>query len=251
MITDPNGMWKDEGDGNWTAEKGDSWWKLHKQSGMSWEETMDYAKKYNADKGRDNWKSVRVGDQVSVPRSEKESSSASGGGENASASTSTSNYLPTPISSSGETANPAQTINNVNSIINVFLTSAQATLQTTRIGSNLSFVIANNKLALNGVTNGLKFAPYIGLGVTTLTGSYLSKTINPTTGRPYQSWLETGFDSGASAATIVIAAKYGGWFGAGAAMLYIGGKEGIKANVRTVRKHPDRFLPASVHCFTR
>jgi RHS repeat-associated protein len=75
MITDPNGMWKDEGDGNWTAEKGDSWWKLHKQSGMSWEETMDYAKKYNADKGRDNWKSVRVGDQVSIPGSEVESSS--------------------------------------------------------------------------------------------------------------------------------------------------------------------------------
>ncbi len=66
MITDPNGMWKDEGDGNWTAEQGDSWWKLHKQSGMTWKETMAYAQKYNADKGRDNWKSVRVGDKVTV-----------------------------------------------------------------------------------------------------------------------------------------------------------------------------------------
>jgi hypothetical protein len=66
MITDPNGMWKDEGDGKWTAEKGDSWWSLHKQSGMTWKETMAYAKKYNAGKGRDNWKTVRVGDKVTV-----------------------------------------------------------------------------------------------------------------------------------------------------------------------------------------
>jgi hypothetical protein len=80
MITDPNGMWKDEGDGNWTAEKGDSWWKLHKQSGMSWEETMDFAKKYNADKDRDNWKSVRVGDQVSLPGSGSNSNESSNSG---------------------------------------------------------------------------------------------------------------------------------------------------------------------------
>ena len=72
MITDPNGMWKDEGDGKWTAEKGDSWWSLHKQSGMTWKETMAYAKKYNAGKGRDNWKTVREGDAIDL----------SGGNEN-------------------------------------------------------------------------------------------------------------------------------------------------------------------------
>jgi len=139
MITDPNGMWKDEGDGNWTAEKGDSWWKLHKQSGMSWEETMDFAKKYNADKGRDNWKSVRVGDQVSIPGSGEESSSSSAGGENASASTSTSNYLPTPTSSSG-TVKPVSVIGVLGDLA---LDFASAGLQELGMSENAAEITTN------------------------------------------------------------------------------------------------------------
>lgn len=100
MITDPNGMWEDEGNGNWKAEKGDSWWKLHKQSGMSWKETMDFAKKYNADKGRDNWKSVRVGDKVSIPGNSSENSSST---STSGAETSTpSNYSITPSAGTAE-----------------------------------------------------------------------------------------------------------------------------------------------------
>jgi hypothetical protein len=39
---------------------------------MTWKETMAYAKKYNAGKGRDNWKTVREGDAIDL----------SGGNEN-------------------------------------------------------------------------------------------------------------------------------------------------------------------------
>lgn len=61
---DPNGMWEEKADGSWTAEKGDSWWSLHEQSGMTWKETMDYAKQFNNGRGVSNWKFVGVGDNV-------------------------------------------------------------------------------------------------------------------------------------------------------------------------------------------
>ena len=63
-ILDPNGMWEEKPDGSWTAQKGDSWWSLHEQSGMSWKETMAYAKQYNDGRGESNWKFVGVGDNV-------------------------------------------------------------------------------------------------------------------------------------------------------------------------------------------
>jgi hypothetical protein len=77
MLVDPNGLWDQDADGNWIAKKGDSWWSLHKDSKMSWKETMAYAKAYNAEKGRDNWKTVRVGDQVTLPGNESTANSAS------------------------------------------------------------------------------------------------------------------------------------------------------------------------------
>ncbi len=63
---DPNGMWVEDGDGNWVAEEGDSWWTFHEQTGMSWDETKQFAKDYNTARGNDNWKSVYTGDQVSL-----------------------------------------------------------------------------------------------------------------------------------------------------------------------------------------
>ena len=100
MITDPNGMWKDEGDGNWTAEKGDSWWSLHKESGMSWKETKAYANKYNKARGQDNWKHVGVGDQVSIPGSGEESSSSTSGATSSIANTSTATLSSTSTNTS-------------------------------------------------------------------------------------------------------------------------------------------------------
>lgn len=38
-FTDPNGMWIDEGDGTFRAEKGDTLYKLQEQTGLSWQET--------------------------------------------------------------------------------------------------------------------------------------------------------------------------------------------------------------------
>ncbi len=67
MVVDPNGMWEQDADGNWVARKGDSWWTLHEQSGMSWEETMTFAKDFNAAREKKNWKFVGVGDKVTLP----------------------------------------------------------------------------------------------------------------------------------------------------------------------------------------
>jgi RHS repeat-associated protein len=97
MITDPNGMWKDEGDGNYSAEKGDSWWSLHEKSGMSWEETMAYAKNYNAARGQDNWKHVGEGDKVSIPGSGQENSSATSSASASTHSSSTETFATEPI----------------------------------------------------------------------------------------------------------------------------------------------------------
>ena len=75
MVTDPNGMWEKK-NGKWVAQEKDSWWTLHEQSGMSWKETMAFAKKYNAARGKDNWKFVGVGDQVTLQGGSQESSSS-------------------------------------------------------------------------------------------------------------------------------------------------------------------------------
>ena len=76
MMIDPNGLWEQDADGNWIAKKGDSWWSLHQQSGMSWKETMSFAKSYNAARGKDNWKFVGVGDKVTLPGSVQKSGSS-------------------------------------------------------------------------------------------------------------------------------------------------------------------------------
>lgn len=83
------------------------------------------------------------------------------------------------------------------------------------------------------VSNTIKYAPYIGLSVTTLTGYYLSTEINPVTGQLYQSWTETDADIGVNVAMLYIGTKYGGWYGVGAAVFYIG----VKANVRYQMKN--------------
>lgn len=70
-LTDPNGMWVEDGDGNWVAEKGDSWWSFHEQTGMSWDETKQFAKDYNSARGEDNWKTVEVGDVASLEGSDE------------------------------------------------------------------------------------------------------------------------------------------------------------------------------------
>lgn len=66
MLVDPNGMWEQDADGNWVAQKGDSWWTLHKDAGISWSAAKKIAGEFNQARGVDNWKTVRVGDAVSV-----------------------------------------------------------------------------------------------------------------------------------------------------------------------------------------
>jgi RHS repeat-associated protein len=70
MIIDPNGKWEQDVDGNWVAQKGDSWWSLHKDAGISWSDAKKIAGNFNQNRGVDNWKTVRVGDAVSVGNKE-------------------------------------------------------------------------------------------------------------------------------------------------------------------------------------
>jgi len=72
MITDPNGMWKDEGDGNWTAQKGDSPGSLAKDANIFQSEAEDVMRNYNKNlienegKKRSSDIMVYEGDQVTV-----------------------------------------------------------------------------------------------------------------------------------------------------------------------------------------
>jgi hypothetical protein len=110
----------------------------------------------------------------------------------------------------------------------IAISTADQIIQTTKIGANLVYSISGNSELLNTVNNTIKYTPYVGLGVTILTGSYLSTQNNPATGSPYQSWAVTGTDIGVNIATMYIGAKCGGWYGAGAAVFYIG----VKTNVQ-------------------
>jgi len=107
------------------------------------------------------------------------------------------------------------------------------------LGADLAYAISGNSKLVNLVSNTFKYTPYVGLGVTVLTGGYLSTQINPATGSPYQSLTETGADIGVNIATIYIGAKCGGWYGAGASILYMS----AKSNLQTVRNDP--FSPLS------
>ena len=136
------------------------------------------------------------------------------------------------------------------SIAGISISAAQGTIQTTKIGSDIAYLISGNSVLLNSVAKGFEIAPYIGLTATILTGSYLSSEINPATNQPYQLWVETGTDIGANIGIIYLGTQYGGWVGAGSALLYITDKVAFKAYINTVREHPDWALPPSVTPFT-
>ena len=150
----------------------------------------------------------------------------------------------------GGTANALQTVSTVNTVTGIFASTTQGVVQSTMVGANFTYAISGNRVLLNSVANGFKYAPYVGLFVTIGTGSYLSISINPATNLPYQSWVETGIDIGANLGIIYLGSQYGGWVGAGAATIYVVDKAAFNAYMNTVREHPDWVLPPSVHPFT-
>lgn len=119
-------------------------------------------------------------------------------------------------------------INKANNVTDIAFSTAEQTLKTTRVGANFAYVMSGSSKLANIVSNTIQYAPYVGLFVTVGTGAYLSKTINPATNQPYKSWADTGTDIGVNIATLYIGTKFGGWYGAGAALFYIG----VKANVQ-------------------
>ena len=74
VLIDETGLWTQDPDGNWIAEEGDSWWTFHKATGMDWNETILFAKEYNKNKGRLNWKTVRESDIVTIESNQNEAS---------------------------------------------------------------------------------------------------------------------------------------------------------------------------------
>ncbi|MDD2563990.1 MAG: hypothetical protein PHU27_07240 [Salinivirgaceae bacterium] len=120
--------------------------------------------------------------------------------------------------------NPLQTASDVNNYSGIFISAADQVIKNTKFGSNIAYAISGNSNLVSVVNNGLKFAPYAGLGITIYTGSLLSTEKNPATNQPYQSWFETGTDIGANLGIIYIGTQFGGWWGAGAATVYLGVK---------------------------
>jgi|GEM_PF-3304062 len=143
-----------------------------------------------------------------------------------------------------------QTTSDINNGLGIIITATGEVLQSTRFSANFTYLISGNTGIINTINNTIEYAPYVGLLVTTATGSYLSSQDDPATGRPYQTWAETGSDIGANVMTIVIGAKYGGWVGAGAATFYLLDKAAFKWYLNTIRSNPNYVLPSSTHSFT-
>ena len=150
----------------------------------------------------------------------------------------------------GDSGTPVQTVSNVNNYAGIVISAAGEIVQNTQTGANFSYLISGNIRIVNVASKTFEYAPYVGLTVTVLTGTYLSSQNDPATGHPYQSWAETGTDIGAKIGTIYLGGQYGGWVGAGAATLYIADKAAFKWYMNTVSEHPEYVLPSSVYSFT-
>ena len=246
-LIDPNGMnaWipPTEDGGAWTAESGDSPWSLYDQAGLG---SVDEAKdliRANNKKNNNNRSSetmVYEGDKINIPGSSSGYIWNSGSSTTNSSANTTPSTASTPSNTSGSSGNPVKTTSKVNIAAGIVIPATEQTMQNTRIGANFAYAISGNTKVVNAVSNTFKYAPYAGLGVTVLSGAYLSTQIEPATNRPYQSWLETGTDIGASIGSIAIGAKCGGWWGAGAATLYVADKAAFKAFIKTSIEHPER-----------
>ena len=244
-LIDPNGMnaWipPTEAGGDWTAEAGDSPGSLARDANITQSAAEGVMRDYNTSNNNKRSSDIMVysGDKVSVPGGNSKSSSSTGGATSSTSNTTTA--TPSSSTNSGTNTNPAQTISNVNTATGIVLSTSQAVIQNTAAGANFAYFISNNRAFVNGANNTFKYAPYAGLLVTTATGTYLSSSSDPATGQPYQSWGETGADIGASIGTIGIGAKYGGWWGAAAAALYVADKAAFKYYMKSVREHPEYF----------
>ncbi len=231
-----------DGSGNWTAEAGDSPGSLAVDAGLSQSEAVDAVRSANQDRDqvRTSETMVYPGDVVNVQ--------SRPGYVWSSGSSSTTPITPSTASNTtGSTSNPVQTVKTVNDVAGIVIPVAEQTVQSTQIGANFAYAISGNTKIINGVTNGFKYVPYVGLGVTVLAGTYLSSQIDPATNQPYQSWTETGVDIGANAGTIAIGTEYGGWWGAAAATLYVLDKEAFKSYVDAHIKHPEYFQGIPFH----
>jgi hypothetical protein len=246
IRTDPTGSldWipPTDGSGNWIAQVGDSPGSLATQAGISQSEAEAAVKSANVarKKPRTSETMVYPNDVVNIPCRSGYSWSTGKVSENSSTSPTSNKSSGLAYTSIG-IGNPLQTVNAVNYAAGIGISIAQGTLQNTRIGADFAYAISGNTKVVNGVTNGIKFTPYVGLGVTAVTGFYLSSQTDPLTNRPYQSWAETGTDIGANIGTIMIASRCGGWWGAAASTLYVANKTALKWYINTATEHPEYY----------
>jgi len=133
----------------------------------------------------------------------------------------------------GDLLNKLDKINTLAGITGIGIDATKGLLANTKTGSDLAYEIAYISPLAKSV-NSLKPISYGLSGFTIGADVLLSSFNDPHTGKPYQSWGETG------ANTIVTGTSYiiGGWYGVLIQVDYIAAKAYIKAS----REHPEWVL---------
>jgi len=104
VIKDPNGKWKEEGDGTWTAEKGDGYWKLHKQAGISLADAKAAVVAANKERGQKRSSETMVYEKDVINLS---GGSSDNGGNSKAASTNSTNSSRTNNTSTSTSNSPS------------------------------------------------------------------------------------------------------------------------------------------------
>jgi RHS repeat-associated protein len=110
-VIDPNGLWEQDAAGNWVAQKGDGYWKLHKQAGISLADAKAAVIAANKERGqkRSSETMVYEKDVINLSGGNQEGETTSGGSTSANISetsstsanstTSEAAFTPPPLAS--------------------------------------------------------------------------------------------------------------------------------------------------------
>jgi len=138
-------------------------------------------------------------------------------------------HLPVGTASGGENnkSNLLPNINKIAGITSLFLGTVNNILTQTRLGSNISYYLLNNKAFLNSV-NYFKSVGYWASGLSIGTDVLMSYA-------GQKSWAETGINTSVAAVAFYV----GGWPGIGISLIYNGTKLQIE-QYQNVPPHMDK-----------
>ncbi len=168
-LVDPNGMWTENSDGNWVAEKGDCAWTLHKQTGMSFAEAKDLMKSQGFQFSNDDSNvAVQVGDVV---KSNRTASSNSKTNKATSASKKTTSKPTSTSNSVGEKPKPGLierlgmwNYNREMAQVNQMKEQSDALCATVSKIDNVAVNVAYTDIEYGGFTAGLSIGYFKGEG---------------------------------------------------------------------------------------